>query len=119
MAEIERLLVAADDPPLRLVSLALGEALDDKMRLALSRYFTDDLDVTLERLKGMAQDAGLAGAVAPELASSADLGGQLAGVHYLLAEGATITAKMLDAASDLRLIQKHGEDCRNIDLEAA
>ena len=32
MADMERLLVAENDPPLRLVSLALGDPLDDTMR---------------------------------------------------------------------------------------
>ncbi len=119
MAEIERLLVAEDDPPLRLVSLALGETLDDTMRLALSRFFTSSIDVTLERLRSHARDTGLDGAVVPELVTSDDPGSQLDGVQYLLTEGAQITAAMLDRANALRLIQKHGEDCRNIDLDAA
>jgi phosphoglycerate dehydrogenase-like enzyme len=119
MPEIERLLVAEDDPPLRLVSLALGEPLDAKMRLALSRFFTDAVDETLAQLRAMATQTGLDGAVLPALATPEDLGPQLAGVHYLLAEGATITAGMLEHADSLRLIQKHGEDLRTIDLDAA
>jgi phosphoglycerate dehydrogenase-like enzyme len=116
---IERLLVAENDPPLRLVSLALGEPLDDTMRLALQRYFTDDVNISLARLRAHAQAAGLDGLVTPELATAEDLGAQLPGVHYLLAEGAQITDAMLASAGALRLIQKHGEDCRNIDLESA
>src|SRR5262245_28240623 len=116
MAEIERLLVAEDDPPLRLVSLALGEVLDEKMRLALSRFFTAAPDDTLATLRAMAWDAGLDGVVVPSLATPDDLGPQLRGVQYLLAEGATITAAMLGQADSLRLIQKHGEDLRTIDL---
>src|SRR3989304_4382527 len=44
---------------------------------------------------------------------------QLAGVHYLFLEGAEVTEAVLARAPDLRLVQKHGEDCRNIDLGAA
>jgi phosphoglycerate dehydrogenase-like enzyme len=116
---VQRLLVAENDPPLRLVSLALGEPLDDTMQVALRRYFTDDVQISLARLRAHAREVGLDGHVAPELATSDDLGAQLRGVHYLLAEGAQITDAMLDSADSLRLIQKHGEDCRNIDLEAA
>src|SRR5688572_4807026 len=116
---IQRLLVAENDPPLRLVSLALGEPLDDTMRVALQRYFTDDVDVSLARLRAHTRAVGLDGLVTPELATSDDLGSQLRGVHYLLAEGAQVTDDMLASADTLRLIQKHGEDSRNIDLEAA
>lgn len=119
MADPERLLVAEDDPPLRLVSLALGAPLDPRMRTALGRYFTEDVDVTLARLRGLAHEVGIAGDVLQELATADDLRSQLAGVQYLLVEASEITDAMLAAGSDLRLIQKHGEDCRNIDLAAA
>ncbi len=119
MASPERLLVAEDDPPLRLVGLALGAPLDARMRTVLGRFFTDDVDTSLARLQQIAADVGVAGAIAPELATGADLGSQLAGVHYLLVEGAEITDAVLARGTDLRLVQKHGEDCRNIDLAAA
>lgn len=119
MSDKERLLVAEDDPPLRLVSLALGDALDEKMRVALSRFFTGDVETSLERLRSMGRDSGLMGVVTPELASDGDLGPQLKGVHYLLTEGAPVTEAMLASADALRFIQKHGEDCRNIDMAAA
>ena len=116
---VQRLLVAENDPPLRLVSLALGEPLDDTMQVALRRFFTDNVQVSLDRLRAHAREVGLDGQVTPELATPDDLGSQLRGVHYLLAEGAQITEAMLSSADSLRLIQKHGEDCRNIDLDAA
>ncbi|MFN0070471.1 MAG: 2-hydroxyacid dehydrogenase [Chloroflexota bacterium] len=119
MANQERLLVAEDDPPLRLVSLALGEAIDPKMRTAVSRYFTEDVEVSLGRLRRFADHLGLTGEIVPELATADDLSQQMAGIHYLLVEGAQITEATLAAGLDLRLVQKHGEDCRNIDLEAA
>jgi phosphoglycerate dehydrogenase-like enzyme len=116
---IERLLVAENDPPLRLVSLALGEPLDEIMRLALRRFFTDDVEISLERLRAHARELGLDGQVTPELVITDDLGPRLQGVHYLLAEGTQVTEAMLAHADALRLIQKHGEDCRNIDVAAA
>jgi phosphoglycerate dehydrogenase-like enzyme len=89
------------------------------MRTALSRYFTDEAEVMLARLRGLAEEVGIAGEVLPQLATDADLGSQLAGIHYLLVEASQITDATLAAGSELRLIQKHGEDCRNIDLAAA
>jgi phosphoglycerate dehydrogenase-like enzyme len=119
VADPERLLVAEDDPPLRLVGLALGAPLDAKMRTTLGRFFTADVDTSLARLREIAREVGVAGDVSADVATGADLGSQLAGVRYLLVEGAEVTDATLANATDLRLIQKHGEDCRNIDLAAA
>lgn len=119
MADSERLLVAEDDPPLRLVALALGAPLDEKMRVAVSRFFTEAPETMVARLRGLAEARGLLDAVVPELASDGDLGAQLEGVHYLLIEGAQLPAEAIAQGTALRLIQKHGEDCRNIDLAAA
>src|SRR5215212_11422740 len=101
----ERLLVAEDDPPLRLVSLALGEPLDDSMRTALRRFFTEDVDTTLNRLRGLAETAGLNGQVEPVLANEGDLSQQLPGIQYLLVEASQITDAVLAGAPDLRLVQ--------------
>ena len=119
MADPERLLVAEDDPPLRLVGLALGAPLDARMRTVLSRYFMTDVDTSLARLQRMAADADVAGRVVPSLATAEPLTSQLAGVRFLLVESAEITDEVLAAGVDLRLVQKHGEDTRNIDLAAA
>ncbi len=115
----ERLLISEDDVPMRLCALALGEAPDARMSEFLGRIFAFGADEALARLKNAAERAGLVGGVVPSVATPDPLDGQLAGVHYLLVEGAPVTAAALAAAPDLRLIQKHGEDCRNIDLEAA
>jgi phosphoglycerate dehydrogenase-like enzyme len=115
----ERFLVAEDDVPLRLVALALDAPLDGKMKTALGRLFAGDADGALDRLRRIGADLGLAGQVVPALATGQPLETQLAGVHYLFLEGAEITEAVLARAPDLRLIQKHGEDCRNIDLAAA
>ena len=119
LASPERFLVAEDDVPLRLATLALGAPLDAKMETALGRLFAGDADGALERLRQIGADLGLAGQVAPSLATDTPPPAQLAGVHYLFLEGAEITEAVLARAPDLRLIQKHGEDCRNIDLHAA
>ena len=119
MASPERFLIAEDDPPLRLVGLALGAPLDARMRTALGRFFTEDVESSVKRLRQIAEDVGVAGSVVPLLATDDDLGSQLAGVHYLLVESASITDTVLARGTDLRLIQKHGEDCRNVDLVAA
>ncbi len=115
----ERLLVAEDDPPLRLVNLALGAPLDARMRTAVSRFFLTDPDASAARLRAIAAELGVADQVTPVLASGDPLETQLDGVQYLLVEGAEISDAVLSRGSDLRLVQKHGEDCRNIDLAAA
>jgi phosphoglycerate dehydrogenase-like enzyme len=112
------LLIAEDDVPLRLVALALGGSVDTRMRTALARLFGRDADGAMERLRAIGTDLGLAGEVVPMVATAAPLESQLAAVHYLFVEGAEITERVLAQAPDLRLIQKHGEDCRNIDLGA-
>jgi len=119
VASPECFLIAEDDVPLRLVALALGAPLDAKMRTALARLFAGDADGALDRLQGIAADLRLAGQVVPALATGEPLESQLAGVHYLFLEGAEVTEAVLARAPDLRLVQKHGEDCRNIDLGAA
>ena len=58
MAERERLLVAEDDPPLRLAALALGAPLDARMQTVLGRYFLEPPDASLARLRQMAAAAG-------------------------------------------------------------
>jgi phosphoglycerate dehydrogenase-like enzyme len=119
MASPERLLVAEDDQPLRLVGLALGAPLDARMRAAIGRFFLGDADASLERLRAIGAESGLAGAVVPALATGDALASQLDGVQYVLVEGAEITGDVLAAGKDLRLVQKHGEDTRNIDVGAA
>ncbi|MBI2203864.1 MAG: D-glycerate dehydrogenase [Candidatus Rokubacteria bacterium] len=116
---VERLLIAEDDPPLRLVGLALGAPLDARMRTAVSRFFLTDPDASLARLRAIGAGLGLADQVTPVVASGDPLETQVDGVHYLLVEGAEITDAVLARGADLRLVQKHGEDCRNIDLDAA
>lgn len=115
----ERFLVAEDDPPLRLIGLALGAPLDTKMRGALSRFFLGDAEASLVRLRAIADELGVAGEVVPALATNDPLETQLDGVHYLLVEGAEITDAVLARGADLRFVQKHGEDARNIDVDAA
>ena len=115
----ERFLVAEDDPPLRLVALALGAPLDAKMRGALSRFFLGDPEISLTRLRAIADETGVAGEVGPALATADPLETQLDGVHYLLCEGAEITDAVLARGGDLRFVQKHGEDVRNVDVAAA
>ncbi|MBI1735487.1 MAG: D-glycerate dehydrogenase [Candidatus Rokubacteria bacterium] len=115
----ERFLVAEDDPPLRLVGLALGAPLDARMRGALARFFLGDPEASLVRLRAIADEVGVAGDVVPALATGDPLETQLAGVHYLLVEGAEVTDAVLARGADLRFVQKHGEDARNIDVAAA
>lgn len=115
----ERFLIAEDDVPMRLVALALGMAPDARMRDALGTFFSGDPDEALARLRAVAGAAGVAGHVTPAVATSDPLEKQVAGAQYLLVEGAAITADVVGAGAALRLIQKHGEDCRNIDLAAA
>jgi phosphoglycerate dehydrogenase-like enzyme len=115
----ETFLVAEDDPPLRLVALALGAPLDARMRGVLSRFFLGDPETSLTRLRAIADDVGVAGEVVPALATGDPLETQMDGVHYLLCEGAGIPDAVLAHGGDLRFVQKHGEDVRNIDLAAA
>ena len=115
----ERFMVAEDDPPLRLVALALGAPLDAKMRGVLSRFFLDDPDASLAALRAIAEEIGVAGEIVPALATDDPLETQLDGVQYLLCEGALIDDAVLAHGRDLRLVQKHGEDIRNVDVAAA
>ncbi len=104
---------------MRLVALALGAPVDARMREALAQLFVAGPERALDQLRRFAADLGLAGEVAPGLAAEGPFEDQLGGVHHLLVEGASVTAAALARAPDLRFIQKHGEDCRNIDLRAA
>lgn len=104
---------------MRLVALGLGAPLDEKMGTALARLFPGDADGGLASLRRIGEALGLAGQVVPAVATGEPLDRQLEGVHYLLLEGAEVTDAVLARAPALRLIQKHGEDCRNIDLRAA
>jgi phosphoglycerate dehydrogenase-like enzyme len=115
----ERLLIAEDDAPMRLVALALGTDPDAKLQDSIGQYFEGGAAAGLAQLRAAAEDAGVAGHVVPSVATSDPLEKQVAGVQYLLVEGAAITADVLGAGKDLRLVQKHGEDARNIDLAAA
>jgi len=119
VSAVERLLIAEDDVPMRLAGLALGAPVDARMREALAQLFVAGPEHALDQVCRLGAELGLAGAVAPALAAEGPLDAQLEGVHYLLVEGAPVTAATLARAPELRLIQKHGEDCRNIDLRAA
>ena len=104
---------------MRLVALALGTPPDARMETALGQFFAGNPDRSLAVLRQVGAELGLVGRVEATLATGEPLERQLAGVHYLLVEGAPLTADRLARAPDLRLVQKHGEDCRNIDLAAA
>ncbi len=119
MSAIEKLLIAEDDVPMRLVALALGAPVDARMREALAQLFVAGPERAQEQLWRLARDLGLAGQVTPVLAAAGPPDDQLEGVHHLFVEGAPVTAAALARAPALRFIQKHGEDCRNIDLRAA
>ena len=104
---------------MRLVALALGHPGDRALAVALDRLLAGQARRAVARLCRAAAELGLAGRVEAHLARSGPLVGQLGDVAYLLVEGAAVTAEALALAPALRLIQKHGEDCRNIDLAAA
>jgi phosphoglycerate dehydrogenase-like enzyme len=104
---------------MRLVALALGHPGDRALAVALDRLLGGQARRAVAGLRRAAAALGLAGRVEAQLARPGPLDGQLGDVAYLLVEGAAVTAEALARAPALRLIQKHGEDCRNIDLGAA
>jgi phosphoglycerate dehydrogenase-like enzyme len=112
-------LVAEDDAPMRLVALALGHPGDRALTVGLDRLFAGQARRAAATLRDAAAELGLVGRVEAHLARPGPLAGQVSDVAYLLVEGAAVTADALARAPALRLIQKHGEDCRNIDLAAA
>jgi len=116
---VETLLIVEDDVPMRLVALALGAHVDDQLKEGLMRLFAAGADEAVRQLRRAGVELGLAQEVMPVLATGAPLEDQLDGVHYLFVEDAPVTATALARGRDLKLIQKFGEDCRNIDLKAA
>lgn len=116
---MERLLIAEDDNPMRLVAVALGAPLDARMRSALDYLFAGRGEEAVERLRGLGGELGLAGRVTADVATTAPLDDQLAEVDYLLVENAPVARAGLAKAPRLRLIQKFGCDASNVDLTAA
>jgi phosphoglycerate dehydrogenase-like enzyme len=104
---------------MRLVALALGHPGDRALTVGLDRLFAGQARRAAATLRDAAAELGLVDCVEAHLARPGPLAGQVSDVAYLLVEGAPVTADALARAPALRLIQKHGEDCRNIDLAAA
>jgi len=57
--------------------------------------------------------------VIPESETESSLTALVPGADAILAYQAEVPACVIEAAPSLRLIQKHGQNCRNIDVEAA
>ena len=116
---MDTLLIAEDDIPMRLVSLALGEPPDARMQQGLERLFGPDPQAGLARLTALGRELGLAGKLRTALASDAPLAAQAADADILLLEKTPADAEVIERARRLRLIQVFGTDCSSVDRAAA
>ena len=115
-----RILFAEEDTLFRLMEVAMLRRLTAGGEKALKYFFGPDISAPVGALTGMADRLGL-----PELAASfcpqdGALDAVLPLADFLVVEREVITSAHLDAGSGrIRLIQKFGRDCSNIDLAAA
>lgn len=114
-------LIADNDPVMRLVRVALVGA-DDETRSWLQAYFAPEPGVPVDRVRAAAAAAGL---TAPLRVIQCEHGAEpelLAHVHdadVLLFRRARITEQVIGRAKKLRLIQQLGESLAYVDVPAA
>jgi len=116
-----RIVFAEEDTLFRLMEVAVHRGLTPGGEMALGYFFGPDFSGALELLTGMADRLGLPHAMEAVVCSDeATLDVELPNADFLVVERAPVTRNRLQAgANRLRLVQKFGRDCRNIDLHAA
>ena len=116
-----RIVFAEKDTLFHLMEVAVHRGLTPGGEMALRYFFGSDFSDALELLTGMADRLGLPLSMEAVVCSDeATLDEVLPNADFLVVERAPITRSRLQAgANHLRLVQKFGRDCRNIDLHAA
>ena len=116
-----RVVFAEPDTLFSLMETAIRRELTAGGEKALKYFFGADISAPLARLTGMADRLGLPPAMEAEICpDEAALEAALPTADFLIVEREDITRKHIEAGMKrLRLIQKFGRDCGNIDVTAA
>lgn len=115
-----RIVFAEPDTMFSLMETATSRRLTPSGEKALKYFFGANFAAPLARLTAIADQVGLpAGSEAEICADETELERALPAADFLVTERAPITRKHMELGKRLRLIQKFGRDCDNIDVRAA
>jgi phosphoglycerate dehydrogenase-like enzyme len=108
------------DTMFSLMETALRRQLTPDGERALKYFFGPDISAPLARLTALADRLGLPPAMEVEVCpEAAALERALPAADFLVTERAPVTRRHIESGRQLKLIQKFGRDCDNIDLAAA
>ena len=115
-----RIVFAEPDTMFSLMETAARRQLTPAGEKALKYFFGADITAPLARLAGIPDHLGLPAGIEAEIcADEAALARALPAADFLVTERAPVTRRHMLLGRRLRLIQKFGRDCDNIDLGAA
>jgi phosphoglycerate dehydrogenase-like enzyme len=116
-----RIVFAEEDTLFRLMESAVIRQLTPSCERALTYFFGPDFSSPLQALTSMADRLGIPSDMEAVICSSKDsLDEAVSSADFLVVEREPISRALIRAgAQRIRLIQKFGRDCRNIDLAAA
>ena len=116
-----RIVFSEEDTLFRLMEMAAKRQPTPEGEKTLTYFFGPDHSAPQQVLTTMADRLGLPGAMQSIVCvNDADLEQALPSADFLITETTTITRERVRAcAGRIKLIQKFGRDCRNIDLAAA
>jgi phosphoglycerate dehydrogenase-like enzyme len=116
-----RIVFSEEDTLFRLMEMAIKRRPTPEGEKTLTYFFGSDFSAPQMVLTTMAERLGLPDdAQAQVCVDEATLDQALPSANFLVTETTTITRERLQAcAGRIRLVQKFGRDCRNIDLAAA
>ena len=114
-------LFAEEDTLFRLMETALNHTLSPQAEKALHYFFGEDIRKPVDYLKGLQSSLGLPADIKGVVCEQEDkLEELLKDADFLVVERPSITREMLrKCRGRLKLVQKFGSDCREIDIVAA